>query len=152
MSPELLDPEGFGLNKCRPTKESDIYALGIVVYEVLSGQIPYSQLRTPIVMWKVLEGMRPERPQGELFTDVIWSVLERCWKPQPSDRPGGTVVLQCLGGAPSLSRQASGMDMVSDDHSDTTTSDAGTFSVASKFPDLPGLPDPGSTDIGYFGE
>lgn len=33
MSPELLDPPRFGSNG-RPTRESDCYALGMVVYEV----------------------------------------------------------------------------------------------------------------------
>jgi hypothetical protein len=33
MSPELLDPPRFGSNGC-PTRESDCYALGMVVYEV----------------------------------------------------------------------------------------------------------------------
>ena len=34
MSPELLDPERFGASDDRPTKQSDCYALGMVVYEV----------------------------------------------------------------------------------------------------------------------
>ena len=34
MSPELLDPEKFGKPDDRPTKESDCYGLGMVVYEV----------------------------------------------------------------------------------------------------------------------
>ena len=34
MSPELLDPEEFGASDDRPTKKSDCYALGMVVYEV----------------------------------------------------------------------------------------------------------------------
>ena len=34
MSPELLDPDRFGITDCRPTKQSDCYALGMVVYEV----------------------------------------------------------------------------------------------------------------------
>jgi len=34
MSPELLDPERFGISDDRPTKQSDCYALGMVVYEV----------------------------------------------------------------------------------------------------------------------
>ena len=33
MSPELLDPKTFGSNG-RPTRESDCYALGMVIYEV----------------------------------------------------------------------------------------------------------------------
>ena len=37
MSPELLDPERFGVPESegnRPTKQSDCYALGMVIYEV----------------------------------------------------------------------------------------------------------------------
>jgi serine/threonine protein kinase len=34
MSPELLDPELFGVQGDRPTKQSDCYALGMVIYEV----------------------------------------------------------------------------------------------------------------------
>ena len=34
MSPELFDPTRFGLPKVRLTKESDCYALGMVIYEV----------------------------------------------------------------------------------------------------------------------
>ena len=37
MSPELLDPEFFGIPQSegdRPTRQSDCYALGMVVYEV----------------------------------------------------------------------------------------------------------------------
>ena len=33
-SPELLNPEMFGLDNNRPTTQSDCYALGMVVYEV----------------------------------------------------------------------------------------------------------------------
>ena len=36
MSPELLYPEEFGCSDKRPTKQSDCYALGMVVYEVLT--------------------------------------------------------------------------------------------------------------------
>jgi serine/threonine protein kinase len=37
MSPELLDPERFGVPQSegdRPTRQSDCYALGMVIYEV----------------------------------------------------------------------------------------------------------------------
>jgi hypothetical protein len=34
MSPELLDPEMFGIQGDRPTRQSDCYALGMVIYEV----------------------------------------------------------------------------------------------------------------------
>lgn len=34
MSPELLDPDRFGITNYWPTKRSDCYALGMVMYEV----------------------------------------------------------------------------------------------------------------------
>ena len=39
MSPELLLPEQFGHSDDRPTKQSDCYALGMVVYEVFTDLI-----------------------------------------------------------------------------------------------------------------
>jgi serine/threonine protein kinase len=96
MSPELLDPEMFGLKMCLPTKESDCYALGMVIYEVLSGRMPFTSYTAPVVIWKVLNGERPKRPQGsdgELFTDSVWRVVEHCWKPQPHDRISADAVL-----------------------------------------------------------
>jgi serine/threonine protein kinase len=34
MAPELINPEEYGLDKTNPTKESDIYSLGMLIYEV----------------------------------------------------------------------------------------------------------------------
>ena len=103
MSPELLDPESFGLTDGRPTKESDCYALGMVAYEVLSGQAPFAPNTSLVVIRMVLEDKRPERPQGvewKLVTDVVWGILEHCWKPQPSERPSVETVLRSLEGIP----------------------------------------------------
>ena len=96
MSPELLDPE---TQDRRQTKHSDCYALGMVMYEVLSGQIPFYQHMHLVIPWKVVGGDRPQRPQGAegvWFMDDVWGVLERCWAPQPGDRPSIEGVLQCL--------------------------------------------------------
>ena len=96
MSPELLDPERFDLEHCRPTEPSDCYALGMVVYEVLSGNLPFHRHGRYAVVARVLEGERPERPrgaEGAWFNDDIWSVLERCWNPTPSGRPKSMDVL-----------------------------------------------------------
>jgi serine/threonine protein kinase len=98
MSPELLYPERFGARNGRPTKQSDCYALGMVIYEVLSGQIPFAQLRDRLVVTgKVIEGERPERPpKGVLFTDDLWATMESCWSPKPNYRPTVEVVFKRL--------------------------------------------------------
>ena len=100
MSPELFDPEKFGLKDSRPTKHSDRYALGMLIYEVLSGQVPFPRHHPYTVVARVLKGERPKRPvDGTWFTDEVWGVLERCWKPTPGDRPRLKDVLQCLNNA-----------------------------------------------------
>ena len=101
MSPELFDPDKFGLKESRPTKESDCYALGMVIYEVLSGRKPYGACKAPVVIRKVLAGERPGRPQGnegKLFTASIWKVVQLCWRPRPGDRTTAETVLLGLKG------------------------------------------------------
>jgi len=139
MSPELLDPGRFGLEGSHPTKESDCYALGMVVYEVLSGQAPFAPAKAPVVIWMVLDGRRPGKPDGEegkLFTNSLWGVLELCWKPRPSERTNIEVVFQRLRGKPSLVRSApsrdGGVETDSDDQSDATVKGSRSFSVSSR--------------------
>ena len=96
MSPELLDAD---LQGTRRTKYSDRYALGMVIYEVLSGRIPFYQHGNWTIPLKVAKGDHPERPQGAegvWFTDSVWMVLERCWVAQPKNRPSIEDILQCL--------------------------------------------------------
>ena len=99
MSPELLDPVRFGREDGRATKDSDCYALGMVILEVLSGKPPFSGDGGLVVMRKVIEGERPGRPEGKekvWFTDDLWEILEQCWLPQPERRPAIDAVLECL--------------------------------------------------------
>ena len=99
MSPELLDPERFGLGDSRPTRDSDCYALGMVILEVLTGKPPFSDYNYLIAMRKILEGERPGRPrggEGAWFTDNLWEMLGQCWSPRPERRPRIDALIQCL--------------------------------------------------------
>ena len=140
-SPELLVPNQFGLKESRPTEASDCYALGMVIYEVLSGQTPFFQYSNLAVVWKILEGERPKRPQGEQgmwFTDDIWEISERCWKPQPGDRISAETALLGLDGNPLSgppSNANGGAETGANDQSDATPSDSKyAFSVLSYTP------------------
>ena len=96
MSPELFDPE---IENHNPTEYSDRYALGMVMYEVLSGHAPFYTSKIWAVSGKVLKGDRPERPQGAegvWFIGEIWKVLQTCWTHQAENRARIEDVLQCL--------------------------------------------------------
>jgi len=94
MGPELIAPQDFGFKNSRPTKPSDCYSLGMVIYETISGKIPFHEDADLMVFGKVLRGERPSR--GARFTEGLWEMLEQCWAPQPNKRPSVEGVLRCL--------------------------------------------------------
>ena len=94
MSPELVAPGKFGLETSHPTKSSDCYSLGMVIYETVSGKKPYHETRDVAVFLKIVEGERPRRCEG--FADSLWGMTEECWTFQPNGRPTIEGVLQCL--------------------------------------------------------
>ena len=99
MSPELfaLDQSDPGSNQ--PMKQSDCYALGMVIYEVLSRWTPFSQFNLYIIIQKVMDGERQEWPEGvegAWFMDELWGMLNQCWESQPENRPSAPAMLECL--------------------------------------------------------
>lgn len=94
MSPELFEPQQLELEKSRPTIRSDCYALGMVIYEALSGHRPFHKYGDFKIASMVLEGTRPARDAE--FPDALWEMLQRCWEPRPNYRPNIEDVLLCL--------------------------------------------------------
>jgi len=98
MSPELFYPTDFGISKFQLTKESDCYAFGIVIYEVLSGSIPFEKIKMP---WQipiaVQKGTRPGIPEGIPPGIMgLWDIAKKCWSQNPWDRPSFRTVLDDL--------------------------------------------------------
>jgi len=126
MSPELIDPQRFGFENNRPTKKSDCYALGMVMYETISGHIPFHRHGDLTVIVKVLAGERP--PRGLGFTETLWETLELCWMSQPSNRPSVEHVHQCLVRASDSSEPPSAGEMEMDgDDWDSSSDSSGMF-------------------------
>ena len=71
----------------------------MVVYEVLSLRQPFHQYRNLVITGRIIQGDRPERPDGvdgAWFTNDVWELLKRCWIPEPQNRPSVEDVLRCL--------------------------------------------------------
>ncbi|KAF9644146.1 kinase-like protein [Thelephora ganbajun] len=94
MSPELIEPQQFGFEHSRPTKSSDCYALGMVIYETISGHVPFHEYGTLTIPIKVLRGEYPRREVR--FPDSLWEMLLLCWRSEPNTRPNVEDVLRHL--------------------------------------------------------
>ena len=150
LSPERFSPEDFGLREARPTKESDCYALGMVIYEVLSGEVPFASHNSLATVMKLMKGERPKRPReeerGGLFTDDIWDALDLCWKPQPHDRISASGVLLRLEEHPPLLRPSSnvGGDVARGSGGRWTVLGGDQSDAAASYSSAVSLPDPWS--------
>jgi serine/threonine protein kinase len=52
MAPEQLSPEKYGLDRRLASKEADIYALGVVIYEVLFFLHPRSRCEDQLLSYR----------------------------------------------------------------------------------------------------
>lgn len=82
-----LSPEMFRSQEWSP--KSDVYAIGIVLWEVLSGKIPYAgTVNSPQeFMIKVLTGTRPDLSAVAGAGEDLIELLKKCWHAEPNDRP-----------------------------------------------------------------
>ncbi|CAI9100203.1 OLC1v1037146C1 [Oldenlandia corymbosa var. corymbosa] len=80
MAPELLN----GNN--RVSEKVDVYSFGIVMWELLTGEEPYQNMRSEEIIAGIIRGdLRPEIPS---WCDPAWrSLMERCWSTDPKSRP-----------------------------------------------------------------
>jgi serine/threonine-protein kinase len=81
---------------------SDIYSLGIVGYQMLSGDLPFVASNTPGMFVKHLT--EQPRPIGERVRDLpedLGAIIMRCLAKEPSDRfPTATALVDALNGRP----------------------------------------------------
>ena len=69
-TPEYMSPEQAGVLDAGVDTRSDVYALGVILYQLLSGRRPYSFTRqTPGEIHRVLGGPPPSRPSTMVSED-----------------------------------------------------------------------------------
>lgn len=81
-TPNYLAPEA--IHGGRPSPASDVYALGVLLYELVVGYAPYAGGPATSILRRHVEE-RPTRYPG--IPDLAWTVLESCLHKQPERRP-----------------------------------------------------------------
>jgi len=77
-APEIIRGQDY-------SEKADIYALGIVMWEVLTRRRPYADANFMSISLDVLEGKRPEVPPD--CPSAYGSLMARCWHRKPHKRP-----------------------------------------------------------------
>ncbi|XAR73720.1 Dual-specificity kinase [Bertholletia excelsa] len=88
MAPEVIEHKPYD-------HKADVFSFGIVCWELLTGELPYSYL-TPLqaAIGVVRQGLRPTIPKHTHPKLVI--LLERCWQKKPTLRPNFSEIIEVL--------------------------------------------------------
>ncbi|EJC99187.1 uncharacterized protein FOMMEDRAFT_160759 [Fomitiporia mediterranea MF3/22] len=87
MAHELLE---FSSDS-RHTKQTDVWAFGMTVYEILARGLPYAHLRSDaLVVRAITEHILPSCPPGyddwHPFLQHAWTICAKCWISPPERR------------------------------------------------------------------
>ncbi len=136
-TPPYMSPEQF--TGARVTRCSDIYSLGIIAYEALTGRLPF-EADTPW-MWaqRHLTSAPPDLPST--FPEHVVSAVRLALSKDPSNRPQSAVEFsQMLAGARATSRgfdEQARFDAVDHARTEPDAPPAGTRGTPVTSPDMP---------------
>jgi len=80
----------------KPSKCSDIYSFGSIIYQVVSGKAPYEDIQENI--WTYINrNAKWHWPKRHDHIDKIhWTLIQKCWERQPEHRPSTRDVLKII--------------------------------------------------------
>jgi len=71
-----------------PTPATDVFALGCILFEMLSGRLPFERASSAHVMVALLHDDAPHlEPSSDPLTRDLDSLVQRCLQKDPNDRP-----------------------------------------------------------------
>ncbi|KAK1889882.1 Receptor-interacting serine/threonine-protein kinase 3 [Dissostichus eleginoides] len=87
-----MPPEAFDVSYS-PTKASDIYSYGILLWSIVTGKQPYPHAQSSFVRFRIPEGDRPSLTEiqalsaGMAGLTGLMELMKGCWHQNPKERP-----------------------------------------------------------------
>ncbi|XP_026154501.1 receptor-interacting serine/threonine-protein kinase 3 isoform X2 [Mastacembelus armatus] len=87
-----MPPEAFEISYS-PTRASDIYSYGILLWSIVTGKQPYANALSSIVRFRIPQGDRPSLKEiscqaaGHAGLTVLIELMKKCWAPRLDQRP-----------------------------------------------------------------
>lgn len=87
MAPEVIRHDSYSSN-------ADVYSFGIVLWQLITREIPFATLTPVQTAYAVAEGYRPEIPSS--MPSSLKSIIECCWDHDSKKRPSFTYIAMAL--------------------------------------------------------
>lgn len=96
-------------------ERSDVYAMGVLMYQVLTGAVPFEEIGSYRALWHNVDATpRPLRERATDVPEAVEAVVMRCLATDPTQRPESMRALQAA-----LSSVASPSPILDDEDDDT---------------------------------
>jgi serine/threonine protein kinase len=83
---EYIEPQCFKNRNYMKDKKSDIYSLGVLLWEISSGRPPFSDRERYLVDSYIKDGVREDPIKGT--PSEYQKLYKKCWDNEPRLRPG----------------------------------------------------------------
>lgn len=89
LAPEILESKS-------QTSKSDVYSFAMIVYEIITNEIPFTKLGKPVLIYSkiVNENFRP--PFNQQIQYSYQQLIEKCWLQNPDERPSFSEIIDQL--------------------------------------------------------
>ena len=87
MAPEVIRHESYSSN-------ADVYSFGIVLWQLITREVPFATMTPVQTAYAVAEGHRPEIPSST--PEHLRRIIEACWDEDSQKRPSFTYIAMAL--------------------------------------------------------